>query len=222
MVRQQANAGAEGSNDSEGDDEVVDVDEMASAMESQSSQPRSPSESTIGSPAASRSESAQLPKKARIGDHFSVVMAPADKRMAQKRLIFAAIMNGWSYHSLGSTSFSYFTDALQPGEYFQCNFFLQVRNIPACLWPDFFAPNLSVAIGFREELHSELMNTVAAKVSTVKTVTLAFDGWTNHRHTQTLAIALLSPAFGCLLYSMHETETRAFQTANFLFHNVLL
>jgi hypothetical protein len=39
-----------------------------------------------------------------------------------------------------------------------------------------------------------------------KKVTLAFDGWCNHQHTCTLAVAALAPSFGCILLCLQETE----------------
>jgi hypothetical protein len=73
------------------------------------------------------------------------------------------------------------------------------------LRPDFVVPSRHVLGRIRDAVENEVMEAVAQLIAQAKTITLAFDGWTNHHHTQTLAIAALSPQFGCLLLNLQKT-----------------
>ena len=101
----------------------------------------------VGSPRQSASQNPSVKKQRTMQEHFTAVMSAADKRMAQKRLTFAAVMNGWSYNSLGSTSFSHFLSAVKPGTDIllrkRANSFM--KSLPVCGQIFLPPPRLSLA-----------------------------------------------------------------------------
>ena len=52
-------------------------------------------------------------KRAKIEDHLDRNFTAAENQRAQKRLAFAAIMNGWSHHSLQGQAFQDFCKAMR-------------------------------------------------------------------------------------------------------------
>lgn len=92
-------------------------------------------------------------------------------------------MNGWSYTSLQNPALKAVFDVLRPG---------------------FTSPTIYKLTLHRENLKQAIMEQISLRVASAKFVCLAFDGWTSHRHTGILAIAIVTASQGTLVVGFKE------------------
>ena len=123
--------------------------------------------------------------KRRLEAHFLPEVTPDQQALADRRLVFAAIMNGWSYRSLESAALERFVKVLRPG---------------------YVVPSRHFMGKFRDELYTDLQAVANNKLVRSKRVTLAFDGWCNHKHTTTLAIVAVTADGEAILLTLKEVE----------------
>ena len=116
---------------------------------------------------------------------FHKVLTRDQRDAAEKRLVFACIQNGWSYNSMQRASLARFLSV--------------VRG-------DFVAPSRYRCGALRDELLAELTVVVMETLQESKYVSLAFDGWTNHAHAQTIAVAATTAKGQTLLLLLREME----------------
>lgn len=116
---------------------------------------------------------------------FSGALSAGDTLFADKRLVFAAIRNGWSFNSLESGHLDQFLQAVRPG---------------------YHAPSAYKMGVIRDNLLKEVNQRVKERLVESQIVTLAFDGWTNHAHTSTLAIAAITRGLETFVLSMSVLE----------------
>lgn len=120
----------------------------------------------------------------KVQSFFPPALLDGNRALAERRLVYAAILNGWSYNSLQRPELKAFFKVLRP---------------------DFEAPSMYKIGKIRDQLLADVMAAVDQKIAQGKLVTLAFDGWVNHHHTQTLAVAAITQG-QTLLMLLKEVE----------------
>ena len=124
----------------------------------------------------------------KVQSFFPPALLDGNRALVERRLVYATILNGWSYNSLQRPELQAFFKVLRP---------------------NFEAPSAYKIAKIRDQLHADVMAAVDQRLAQGKLVTLAFDGWVNHHHTQTLAVDAITQGCTVLMLPKAMEKERA-------------